>query len=162
MNQRLARLQSVLEECSRHAAYIECAREDIFNLGEINAKTIEKLTRDDVRNIDQFAFRFTRLHDALGRRLFPVILEASGEPLLDEVTFIDKLNALEKLGAIESAAGWEKLRAMRNMLTHEYPDAERRAEVLRDALSTAVELLNCYRQAAAFAERKFGIHLSTQ
>jgi uncharacterized protein with HEPN domain len=38
------------------------------------------------------------------------------------MTMLDVLNRLEKLGIIKSVATWDKLREIRNAITHEYPE----------------------------------------
>ncbi|HKK80987.1 MAG TPA: hypothetical protein VJ909_01990, partial [Prolixibacteraceae bacterium] len=70
--------------------------------------------------IDQFIFRFSKLQDLMGARLFPSILELLAEPVYDKA-FIDILNRLEKLHVIESATEWVELRNIRNDIAHEYP-----------------------------------------
>ena len=69
--------------------------------------------------LDQFIFRFSKLQDLMGIRLFPFILEALAEPVSDKA-FIDILNRLEKLEILDSAFDWIQLRKIRNDIAHEY------------------------------------------
>jgi len=72
--------------------------------------------------IDQLIYRFSKLQDAIGYRLFPLlytILENNSEPR----PFIDILNYLEKLKIIDSAEEWQFLRNLRNNLAHDYPES---------------------------------------
>ena len=74
-----------------------------------------------VRIIDQFLFRFSKLQDAMGQKLFRRVLSFLGEEV-EGVVFVDLLNIMEKLGLIHSAQRWRKLREQRNLLAHEYED----------------------------------------
>ena len=69
---------------------------------------------------DQYIFRFSKLQDIMGTRLFSLTLEALAEPATDKA-FIDILNRLEKLGILDSAFFWIQLRKIRNDIAHEYP-----------------------------------------
>ncbi|ACX95104.1 hypothetical protein [Halothiobacillus neapolitanus] len=77
------------------------------------------LTDDEVEHIDQFLFRFSKLQDSMGQKLFKSILMFLEEDVEDK-PFIDILNQLEKLHLIESANDWRTLREDRNELAHQY------------------------------------------
>ncbi|KAF3980945.1 MAG: hypothetical protein HFP78_09480 [Methylococcales symbiont of Hymedesmia sp. n. MRB-2018] len=81
----------------------------------------KNLNEDQVEHIDQYLFRFTKLEDAIGKRLFKVIAMALEEDL-EDIPFIDLLNRLEKLNILESAKQWVELRQIRNALSHTYED----------------------------------------
>ncbi|WP_297455906.1 HepT-like ribonuclease domain-containing protein [Persephonella sp.] len=92
---------------------------------EIEDKNLlENFDIDDfevVKVIDTFVFRFIKLQDYLGQKLFRRFLEEIGE-LYENMSFIDILDRLEKLGIIDSSLEWMEIRKLRNKLTHEYPD----------------------------------------
>ena len=92
---------------------------------EIKEKSIlENFNINDfetVKVIDTFIFRFIKLQDYLGRKLFRRFLEEIGE-LYENMSFIDLLDKLEKLEIISSSEKWMEIRKLRNKLTHEYPD----------------------------------------
>ncbi len=69
--------------------------------------------------MDQLIFRFSKLQDSMGGKLFPSILENLGEDIR-ELPFIDRLAKLEKLNVIGSADEWMALRETRNIVTLEY------------------------------------------
>ncbi len=96
-------------------------------------------------------FGYVRLQDAIGSRLFPARLEAGGE-LLIESSYIDRLNPLERLGVIQSAESWMELRAIRNQITHDYPEPEVRRQILAQALETISEL-----QQTVASVRKYAV-----
>lgn len=151
MSGEALRLAQLLTTCARHGAVLLRARERVRTLGEITAARMETLTDEEVMMVDQFLYRFARLQDTLGMKLFPVLLAASEEPLEESATYIDKLNQLERLGVIESSHRWRELRALRNRLTHDYPDPAIRAQILNDTIDNAPELLTRATRAAAYA-----------
>ncbi len=77
--------------------------------------------KERIKTIDAFIFRFIKLQDFMGDKLFRVILESVGE-YKDNMSLIDVLDKMEKLGIITHADKWIEFRVARNKLTHEYPD----------------------------------------
>lgn len=68
---------------------------------------------------------------------------------------IDKLNKLEKLQIIESAEVWKKMRNIRNILSHEYPDRpEISAEIFNRAFSYGPMLLDCLEKIKVFLKAR--------
>jgi hypothetical protein len=53
------------------------------------------LSDDEVEHVDQFLFRFAKLQDAIGQKLFKTILLFLREDI-EEKPFIDILNLKEK------------------------------------------------------------------
>lgn len=78
-----------------------------------------QLTEDEIEHIDQFLFRFAKLQDAMGAKLFRYIMLYLGEDI-ENRPFIDILNRMEKIGLIDSANEWRELREDRNELSHNY------------------------------------------
>lgn len=79
------------------------------------------LNDGQVRILDQFILRFTKLQDAMGKHLFPAILTYLQEPYEDR-PMLDKLNRLEKLGYLEKPQIWQDIRNTRNKFAHDYSD----------------------------------------
>jgi len=75
--------------------------------------------------IDQVLFRFGKLQDTMGQRIFPAILQVMLE-WQDAESFLDRLNRLERLQIIPSAKNWNTFRELRNLLRHEYPEQPER------------------------------------
>jgi hypothetical protein len=112
-------LEDAMRQCNRHVQRMVHAMERIgFPL------TAERLGSDDdslVTLLDQFVFRYTKLQDTMGEqvlRLFcsQVLLEPVEDAVLANV-----LALLERRGYL-SESQWREQRAMRNALTHEYPE----------------------------------------
>ena len=78
---------------------------------------------ENIKTIDGFIYRFSKIQDMMGEKLFPVYLKAV-EEYSPSMPLIDILNKLEKFEIIDSEADWKYFRKLRNVLTHEYPDNE--------------------------------------
>lgn len=79
--------------------------------------------KETIKTIDAFIFRFIKLQDFMGDKLFKELLKKIGE-YKDNMALIDILDKLEKLEIIDRADRWLDFRFIRNKLTHEYPDNE--------------------------------------
>jgi hypothetical protein len=149
------RLQPAIRECDLHQSRIDYASKNLSDKFPMTAKGWSELDDETIADIDQLLFRFGKLQDAIGRRLFPAILMLAAEWSESE-SFIDKLNRLEKLGVIPSTDQWNQLRELRNESTHEYPDApEKNAanlNLVHEALQPLRETLN---QAKTYATSHF-------
>ncbi len=81
--------------------------------------------------MDQMIYRFSKLQDTMGRKLFRALLDAVGE-WESTMTMIDTLNKLDKYGILDLAL-WQKLRDIRNEIAHNYEDeAEATRKILSD------------------------------
>ncbi len=78
---------------------------------------------EKVKVIDTFIYRFIKIQDMMGEKLFRIFLDELGE-YRHEMSLIDVLDRLEKLGLLEDASEWMYYRKLRNKLTHEYPSNE--------------------------------------
>lgn len=115
------KVQQVLNECLLHQKRIAYALCKLKKLMPLTPTQYVALTDEQVEALDQFLFRFSKLQDAIGQRLFSGILELLEEPV-KEISFLDRLNRLEQLKIIESKERWLTLRNLRNKLAHEYED----------------------------------------
>ncbi len=145
------KLEPALKECHLHQRRLDYALNQLSGKLPLTAKQWPDLDDETVANIDQMLFRYNKLQDAMGQRLFPAILMMGAE-WHDEETFIDKLNRLEKLEAIPSADQWSEIRVIRNRMTHEYPDApEQNADNLNQVVESITKLKETLAQAEAYA-----------
>jgi len=102
-----------------HLERLERATDEIKRMGKLEDVDIEDF--EIIKTIDTFIFRFMKLQDYMGYKLFKSFLIETGD-YRDDMSFIDMLDKLEKLKIIDSAENWIKLRKLRNKLAHEYPD----------------------------------------
>lgn len=134
-------MQIYLGECIVHAEILEEDVTEVRNWLPLNASTLQNLSKTQLRLLDQLAYRFTKLQDTLGQKVFPLILELAQEPISLDATFTEKLNYLERMGALPSAEEWKKLRVARNAIAHEYPDDPMlRASAFQQFLEGVVQL----------------------
>ncbi len=114
------KLSETLAICELHNQRMMFALENIkkyFPLTEYNFSQIPQL---DMALFDQLVFRFSKLQDSMGTRLFRQILEFLEEDV-SGLPFIDILTKMEKLNLIDNANEWISLRQIRNNVSHEYP-----------------------------------------
>lgn len=156
MNAAQEALAGVLWECGEHARHLRNALDAMRRIEPLDAHRLESLSDDEIRIVDQFIYRYTCLQDALGQKAFKYLLEATQEPLGPAATFIDRLNVLERLGVLD-ASDWEITRLLRNRLVHEYPDAEKRRQILRAAVETVPQLQVILEHIQRIARDKLGV-----
>ena len=146
--------EAALDECDSHILRIQHAIDHLADKLPLSKEVYDFLSDLDIAYIDQIVFRFSKLQDVIGKKVFPLGLALLGE---DEqgVSFIDLLNKLESLRILPSAARWMDLRELRNDLTHEYPDViEDRIEALNNLNSVLAEILGVYRNMRKIVEGK--------
>jgi len=121
MNIKKLKLLQALEECNKHIKRMLYAYHKMAKFMPLDATKYDHLTDEQIENIDQFIFRFSKLQDAMGERLFRGVLIYLEEEVKNK-PFIDLLNRLEQLGALQNKEEWLFLRKLRNDLSHEYLD----------------------------------------
>jgi hypothetical protein len=144
------RFEALLHECETHARRILQAKEKSKSLFPLNPDTYPTLTDDDVEHIDQLVYRFTKLQDTLGAKLFPGIVSVLREDS-KTLTIFDVLNELEKREAIPSAERWMLLRELRNQIAHDYEnDPENGSHYLNEIFDRASEIVTITKQVTDF------------
>ena len=123
----------------------------------LNSKKYNKLDENQISFIDQLIFRFSKLQDLMGTKLFPLILEGLKENY-ESLPFIDILNKLERLHIVEDTEQWLSLRETRNLITHEYPfNIEETVEGI-NTLNKQVEVLcEIWKKVRNYSVDKFGL-----
>lgn len=109
----------------------------------LNSERYLLLTDEDVAFIDQFIFRFSKLQDTLGNKLFKSVLIILGEDITSK-SFIDIFNRLDQLGIINDYEMWLELRKMRNELAHDYEDDPRVTSEKINIIFDSREMLEKY------------------
>ena len=108
----------------------------------------------DVSFIDQLIFRFSKLQDSLGEKIFPAILILSGEEVKKK-TFIDILNRIEELEIVDKEK-WLQLRESRNEIAHEYSfNSDEVVIAINKIFTAADDLIHIYHSAKNFCKSKF-------
>ncbi len=136
----LYKLATTAEACKRHRERMEYALDYLNDQFPVEKDSISRFTQEQVSHTDQLIYRFAQLQDTMGKNLFPLLLEVLGEFDPGE-PFIDRLHRMEKLSLIESADQWLRIREVRNLVSHEYPDnEEERAQGLNELQELAGSL----------------------
>ena len=115
------KLQKIINECDKHILRINSAYKKTSAILPLDASKYVALSEDEVEHIDQYLFRFAKLQDTIGKRLFQAIFLSLEEDVAD-IPFIDLLNRLEKLNILDSKEQWLELRKIRSTLSHTYED----------------------------------------
>ena len=148
------KLKNVLFECELHQKRINYALSKLKRFMPLKVAEYKCLNDEQVEALDQFLFRFSKLQDTIGQRLFPGILELGEEPV-KTFTFLDLLNRLEQLNVIDSKEQWLTLRNLRNKLAHEYEDDPGGMTDALNFIYTSYPILtNIFSQARAYAVNK--------
>ncbi len=146
------KLRTVLEECELHQKRILYAMKKLQQFMPLTVKSYKQLNDEEIEALDQFLFRFSKLQDAIGQRLFSYILEVQEEPV-KSLSFLDKLNRLEQLGAITDKEHWLYIRNLRNSVTHEYEtDPEGMGEALNHIYVEYQSLSNIYAHVRQYVQ----------
>lgn len=109
---------------------------------------------ETIKTIDMFIFRFMKVQDYMGNKLFKAFLIETGD-YRDDMSFIDILDRLEKLRIIDSSENWMKLKKLRNKLAHEYPDEiEEIIEDIKEALKWINPLKVVYKNIVDYLQQR--------
>jgi hypothetical protein len=151
------KLNEALQICELHFQRMNYALSKVNLIFPLNVTSYQNLSFDDLSYLDQLIFRFSKLQDSMGNRLFPAVLENLGEDIKDK-PFIDLLTKLEKLNLLENHKEWLKLRETRNEVTHEYPFfTPEIIEGLNLLSEQAVILERIWKNLEEFAKNRFKI-----
>lgn len=144
LNIEKIKLDKYFNECDKHIQRINEAFDDMKTTIPLNANKYKNLTKDEVQDIDQYLFRFAKLQDTMGDKIFKLLisyLEQNSKP----ITFIDTLNRLEKYSFIDSAKEWINLRKIRNEISHQYDDEpEEMAQAINNLVNQKEIIENIY------------------
>lgn len=135
------RIEKLFNECDKHLHRINHAANKMAVFMPLNASQYEKLTDDEIEHIDQFLFRFAKLQDSIGEKLFILVLEFLKEENIKSKPFIDILNRLEQLELLADKNIWLELRKIRNNIAHQYEDEPKQAANALNAIYEAKPVL---------------------
>ena len=114
------RIKESILVCDKHLIRLNFASSTIEERFPLDPDTFNALTNTEQAFIDQLIYRFSKLQDIIGKRVFNEVLQLLSEDA-EGLPFIDILNKLEHLNIIDDSKTWLKLRQSRNTVTHEYP-----------------------------------------
>jgi predicted nucleotidyltransferase len=155
LNTKILKMQKYLNECNKHKIRIEKSYAKVKEIFPLSAPRYQSLNDDEIEAIDQYLFRFSKLQDTLGKRVFRMIV-SEYEENINELTFLDILNRLEKIGVLDDGNIWKKLRDVRNDISHQYDDeAEEMAEALNNIFAYKTELIAIFDKIELFVNKGY-------
>ncbi len=154
MNIYEKKLIKIFNECDKHILRINSATKKMSNFMELYEDKFINLSEDEIEHIDQFLFRFSKLQDAMGQKLFKTMLVYLNEDI-ESKAFIDILNIMEKLYLIEDVNDWKELREDRNELANNYDDdPEGTSKAINKLYNKKDVLINIYQTIKANYENR--------
>jgi len=111
-----------LEESSVHIGRLRDVLSYLKNLYPLTTEKLHSLSSTDKDKLDVLAFRFAKLQDLLGTKIFREYLAILQYPVEDK-NFLEILKELDK----ENILGidlWSEFRDVRNAISHDYPSEE--------------------------------------
>lgn len=152
MNINQIKLQKIINECDKHILRMNSAYKKTLAILPLHEDKYKALNEDEIEHIDQYLFRFAKLQDTIGKRLFKAIL-LSLEEDTEDLAFIDLLNRLEKLNILESVEQWLELRKIRNTLSHTYEDeAEEMSIAINTIFNKKQSIEKIYNQLISYSD----------
>ena len=153
----IEKLEKIFYECDKHLQRVQSSAKELESVMPLDAQSYTNLNEEQVKVLDQFLFRFSKLQDAMGQKLFKVILLYLGEEI-EGKPFIDLLNLMEKLYLLENASIWRELREDRNELAHNYEDKpEEMSLTINKLFEKRLVLQNIYLHIKDFYTRKMNV-----
>ena len=137
INERLLREFDI---CDKHILRINEALEELSSTLPLTNESYAQLSSEQIRCIDQFIFRFSKLQDAMGAKIFRYILEYLDEDVTS-LPMRDILNRLEKYKFLPDANEWIYIRELRNEIAHDYPLMENDVVTILNELFSKVNTM---------------------
>ena len=132
------KLNSYFEEMNIHIQKLNRAIEVLKPLYPIDFDVLEDLDETQKDKLDILVFRFLKLQDLLGAKIFRTFLEFLEYPTND---FLSILKELEKMGIVDIDT-WATLRKLRNTIAHDYPeDDEEKLEAINFLIQNIESLI---------------------
>ena len=128
------RMEKLITECDKHVQRMNSAYTKMSLFMPLDISGYQQLSDDEFEHIDQFLFRFSKLQDAMGEKLFVMMLEYLQEENPKSKPFIDTLNRLEQIGLLADKNTWLELRKLRNNIAHQYEDESKQASEALNAI----------------------------
>ncbi|MBC8321344.1 MAG: hypothetical protein H8E34_11525 [Bacteroidetes bacterium] len=151
------RLKQRISICELHHHRMMFAKNSMGNSFPLNVESYRELSGEQISYTDQLIYRFSKLQDTIGNKLFPIILEGLQEDI-ENLPFIDLLSKIEKLGLIDTINQWLILREIRNIVTHEYPfQIDQLIDGLNQLNEQLVIISKIWNTTKIYSEKRFGI-----
>ena len=135
------KLKLHLEESNIHIDRLHDVLNVLEKLYSLTTDTIETLSLENKDKLDVLAFRFSKLQDLLGTKIFREYLEVLQYPVEDK-NFLELLKELDKQKIIDIDI-WSEFRGVRNSISHDYPfDEDEKVEAINYLIKNVKYLIN--------------------
>lgn len=142
-------------EAYRSAKLLAHSYRTIKSLIPLTASKMNQLSFDDLDKLDAFRARFCDLQDSLGSKTFRTLLTLEEE---EGASQLDIINKMDKREIITSFEDWRRLREIRNLFSHDYPDSDQqRADSLNTAHEHTLKLIQTLNNVRAYVEKNLKI-----
>lgn len=151
------KLSDTLKACDLHHERMITAHRHLNPLLPLDENKYSQLSEEMISFSDQLIYRFAKLQDMMGNKLFRLVLQGLGEDIHD-IPFIDLITKLERLHLIEDHNQWLLLRETRNLVAHEYPfNKQEVIEGLNEISQQSIYLSGIYSQLKNFISTRFQV-----
>jgi len=134
-----------LEEADVHVHRLLDVLSSLKKLYPLDIKKLKTISNEDKDKLDVLAFRFSKLQDLLGTKIFREYLSILQYPVEDK-NFMELLKELEK-EEILSIDIWSEFRSIRNEISHDYPSEEHeKLEAINYLIKNVEYLINIKRK----------------
>ena len=134
------RLEREFTICDKHILRINEALEVLKGILPLSADSYASLDSEQIRCLDQFIFRFSKLQDAMGAKIFRYLLEYLDEDVT-ALPMRDILNRLERFQILPDVNEWIYIRELRNEIAHDYPMMENDVIRILNELFSKVDIM---------------------
>ena len=134
------RLDREFTICDKHILRIDEAMKELSAVLPLSNESYASLTSEQIRSLDQFIFRFSKLQDAMGAKIFRFLLEYLDEDVT-ALPMRDILNRLERYHILPDTNEWIYIRELRNEIAHDYPLMENDVVRILNELFSKVNVL---------------------
>jgi len=135
------KLEFHLEESYLHINRLTDVLSVLEKLYPLNNEKLETISLENKDKLDVLAFRFSKLQDLLGAKIFREYLVVLQYPVEDK-NFLELLKELDKEKIIDIDI-WSEFRGVRNSISHEYPfEEDEKLEAINYLIKNVKYLIN--------------------
>ncbi len=146
------RLKNYLQEAQLHIERLKDVINRLQHLYPLNLHKFQNLSAEEKDMLDVLAFRFSKLQDLIGAKIFREFLNQTGF-ITEGKTFLEVLREIEKEGIIDIDT-WSDFRKVRSLIAHEYPfNLEERIEAINYLIENAPNLIEVVERIEAKIKR---------
>lgn len=145
------KLELHLEESAIHIARLLDVLVVLEKLYPLNKTILETISTENKDKLDVLAFRFSKLQDLLGTKIFREYLSVLQYPVEDK-NFLELLKELDKEKIINIDI-WSEFRGVRNSISHDYPfEEDEKLEAINYLIKNVKYLIDIIRTIKANLE----------